>query len=139
MARVQSKFEANKDPKMVLDTTLFNNQHYEVRVKGKVEQSMDSCALSQCSRYWKGSLRDALDYCRQLYLLMYYIKFVITSEGVLFLLLLSCFGHTTKLMFPRCFWEFGYRNLSTIATVMSPCVTVLMSMFLFMKLVVLRM
>ena len=28
-----------KTPKMVLDATLLNTQHYKVRIKGKVEQS----------------------------------------------------------------------------------------------------
>ena len=28
-----------KAPKMVLDATLLNTQHYKVRIKGKVEQS----------------------------------------------------------------------------------------------------
>ena len=28
-----------KTQKMVFDTTLFNTQHYKVRIKGKVEQS----------------------------------------------------------------------------------------------------
>ena len=32
-----------KTPKMVLDTTLFNTQHYKVRIKGKVEQSREWC------------------------------------------------------------------------------------------------
>ena len=30
-----------KSPKMVLDATLFNTQHYNVRIKGKVEQSRE--------------------------------------------------------------------------------------------------
>ena len=30
-----------KTPKMVLDATLLNTQHYEVRIKGKVEQSRE--------------------------------------------------------------------------------------------------
>ena len=29
---------------MVLDTTLFNTQHYKVRIKGKVEQSRERCS-----------------------------------------------------------------------------------------------
>ena len=35
-----------KTQKMVLDASLFNTQHYKVRIKGKVGQSWDrSCAL----------------------------------------------------------------------------------------------
>ena len=35
-----------KTQKMVLDATLFNTQHYKVRIKGKVEQSREwSCTL----------------------------------------------------------------------------------------------
>ena len=30
-----------KTPKMVLDATLLNTQHYKVRIKGKVEQSRE--------------------------------------------------------------------------------------------------
>ena len=30
-----------KTPKMVLDATLFNTQHYKVQIKGKVEQSRE--------------------------------------------------------------------------------------------------
>ena len=30
-----------KTPKMVLDTSLLNTQHYKVRIKGKVDQSRD--------------------------------------------------------------------------------------------------
>ena len=30
-----------KTQKMVLDATLLNNQHYKVRIKGKVEQSRE--------------------------------------------------------------------------------------------------
>ena len=49
----------SKTLKMVLDTSLLNTQQYKVRIKGKV-----------CSSYWKVSLLVALDYGRQLYLLM---------------------------------------------------------------------
>ena len=31
----------SKTPKMVLDATLLNTQHYKVKIKGKVEQSME--------------------------------------------------------------------------------------------------
>ena len=46
--RVQSQVELyQRLKKMVLDTTLLNTQHYSVRIKGKVEQSMEcSSALS---------------------------------------------------------------------------------------------
>ena len=41
-----------KTQKMVLDAALFNNQHYKVNIKGKVEQSREwSCALSYSSVY----------------------------------------------------------------------------------------
>ena len=30
-----------KTQRIVLDTSLFNTQHYKVRIKGKVEQSME--------------------------------------------------------------------------------------------------
>ena len=59
--------------KMVLDTSLFNTQQYKVRIKGKVGQSREWSSTSPTPRYssyWKGSLRVALDYGRQLYLLI---------------------------------------------------------------------
>ena len=69
-----------KTQKMVLDASLLNTQHYEVRIKGKVEQSREVVAPSPtpwCSSYRKGSLRVTLDYGRQLYLYIYiYIKIV---------------------------------------------------------------
>ena len=43
-----------KTLKMVLDAALLNTQHYKVRIKGKVEQSMEkSSALPtpRCSSY----------------------------------------------------------------------------------------
>ena len=57
---------------MVLDASLLNTQHYEVRIKGKVEQSREGVApspTSWCNNYRKGSLRVTLDYGRPLYLL----------------------------------------------------------------------
>ena len=60
--------------KMVLDTSLLNTQHYKVRIKGKVDQSREwssSLPTPRCSCYWKGSLRVALDYGGQLYLLCF--------------------------------------------------------------------
>ena len=62
-----------KTPKMVLDASLLNTQHYKVRIKGKVERSREGVAPSPtpwCSSYRKGSLRVTLDYGRQLYLLL---------------------------------------------------------------------
>ena len=59
--------------KIALDTSLFNTQHYKVRIKGKVKQFRERVASSstlQYSSYWKGSLLVALDYSRQLYLLL---------------------------------------------------------------------
>ena len=53
-----------KTLKMVLDTSLINTQQYKVRIKGKVEQSMERSGAPptpQCSSYWKGSLLVALD------------------------------------------------------------------------------
>ena len=66
-----------KTQKMVLDTSLLNTQHYKVRIKGKVEQSREGVAPSPthwCSSYRKGSLRVTLDYGRQLYLLIQFVK-----------------------------------------------------------------
>ena len=58
-----------KDSKMVLDTSLPNIQHYNVRIKDKVEQSRKRVAPTltpRCSSYWKRSLRVSLDYSRHL-------------------------------------------------------------------------
>ena len=38
---VQSQVESYQRQKMVFDTSLFNIQHYKVRIKGKVEQSRE--------------------------------------------------------------------------------------------------
>ena len=49
-----------KTPKMLLNTSLFNTQHYQVWIKGKVEQSKEGVASSPtswCSGYGKKSLR----------------------------------------------------------------------------------
>ena len=48
---VQSQFKSyQRLKKMVLDATLFNTQHYKVRIKGKVEQSREwSSALPYTS------------------------------------------------------------------------------------------
>ena len=48
---VQSPYRViPKTPKMVLDATLLNAQHYKVRIKGNVEQSGEEVALSPTSR-----------------------------------------------------------------------------------------
>ena len=60
---------------MLLDTSLFNTQHYKVWIKGKVEQSWEGVAPSStpwCSSYRKGNLWVTLNYGRQLY--FYVIK-----------------------------------------------------------------
>ena len=36
-----SRSSHTKDSKMLLDAALLNNQHYKVRIKGKVEQSRE--------------------------------------------------------------------------------------------------
>ena len=60
-----------KTQKMILDTSLFNNQHYTVRFKGKVEQFRErSCTHTLylgVVAIKKGSFRVALDYGCQLY------------------------------------------------------------------------
>ena len=67
-----------KTPKMVLEASLDNTQHYKVRIKGKVEQSKERRALSPtswCSSYRKGSLRVTLDYGPQLYFTIFNIDY----------------------------------------------------------------
>ena len=64
---------------MVLDTSLLNTQHYNVHIKGRVEQSREGVApfpTPQCSSYWKESLRVIFDYSRHFtttYTILYYI------------------------------------------------------------------
>ena len=36
-----SKFQESKTQKMLLDAALLTNQHYKVRIKGKMEQSRE--------------------------------------------------------------------------------------------------
>ena len=49
--RVQSQVESyQRLKKMVLDATLLNTQHYEVGIKGKVEQSRER--RSALPNYW---------------------------------------------------------------------------------------
>ena len=70
---------------MVLDTSLVNTQQYKVRIKGKVEQSKESSALSypRCSSYWKGSLLVTLDYGNQLYFYLFLArKYIARSETI---------------------------------------------------------
>ena len=38
---VQSQVKSYQKSKIVLDTSLFNTQHYKVRIKGKKEQSRE--------------------------------------------------------------------------------------------------
>ena len=61
-----------KTKQMLLDPALLSSQNYKVRIKGKVEQPGYEVAppTPRCSSYWKGRLRVALDYGRQLYLLL---------------------------------------------------------------------
>ena len=63
-----------KTLKMVLDTSLLNTQHYEVRIKGEVEQSSEkrsTLPTPRCSSYRKGSFWVALDNGHQFYLLIF--------------------------------------------------------------------
>ena len=63
-----------KTLKMVLDTSLLNTQHYKVRSRVKWVNPRNWIAPSPtplCNSYWKRSLLFALDYGRQLYLLLY--------------------------------------------------------------------
>ena len=53
---------------MVLDAALLNTQDYKVRIKSKVEQSRERGSALPYN--WKRSLRVALDYGRQLYLIL---------------------------------------------------------------------
>ena len=56
---------------MALDASLLNTQHYKVRVKwSNPGKSVAPSPTPRCSSYWKESLLVALDYGRQLYLLI---------------------------------------------------------------------
>ena len=57
--------------KMILDTSLLNTQCYKVHIRVKWSNPGKRVAPSLCSSYWKGSLRVALIYNHQLYLLSY--------------------------------------------------------------------
>ena len=62
-----TRWSHTKDSKMVLDASLLNTQHDKVRIKGKMsnpEKGVASSPTPQCSSYWKGDLRTALDYGR---------------------------------------------------------------------------
>ena len=64
-----------KTLKMVLDTSLLNIRQYKVRIKVKVEKSVERSSPSptpRCSSNWKGSLLVAHDYGCQLYFLLVY-------------------------------------------------------------------
>ena len=66
-----------KTQKMVLDATLFNTQHYKVRIKVKWSNSGKGVVPSPtpwCSSYRKGSLQVTLNYGRQLYLLIIFLN-----------------------------------------------------------------
>ena len=68
--RVIAKNPKKNKKKMVLDTSLLNAQHYKVRIKGKVKKLGGRSSIlptPQCSSYWKGSFRVALNYGCQLY------------------------------------------------------------------------
>ena len=61
-----------KTEKMVIDDSLLNNQHYNLQIKGKVDQSWErSSAFPWCCSYQKGSLQVTLNYGRQLYFTIY--------------------------------------------------------------------
>ena len=55
-----------KTLKMVLDTSLLNTQQYKVYIRVKwrnPRKEVEPSPTPQCSSYWNGSLRIALDYC----------------------------------------------------------------------------
>ena len=57
-----------KTQKRLLDISLFNTQHYKVRIKGKVQEFKEGSVpfpTHRCSSYWKERLRFTLDYGRQ--------------------------------------------------------------------------
>ena len=60
-----------KTLEMVLDTSLLNTRQYKVHIKwSNPGKGVAPSSTSQYSSYWKGSLLVALDYGRQLYLLI---------------------------------------------------------------------
>ena len=87
-----------KTQKMVLDISLLNTQHYKVPSKGKVEQSKErSSALPtpRYSSYWKGSLRAALDYGRQLYFCLYLKPYNYVQTNDYYLMRIVTWKHIT--------------------------------------------
>ena len=71
---VQSQVESYQRLKIIFDTSLFNTQHSKVRIKLKWSNPGKGIAPSptlQCSSYWKGSLRVALDYGSVKFILIY--------------------------------------------------------------------
>ena len=54
----------SKTQKLVLDASLLNTQHYKIRIKGKWSNPGKGVASYRCSSYWKGNLRDTLDYAQ---------------------------------------------------------------------------
>ena len=54
--------------KIVLDTSLLNNQHYKVRIKGKVEQSSERRSPPPLHLGVVAIEKKALEYSRQLYI-----------------------------------------------------------------------
>ena len=75
-----------KTQKVVLDAALLDSLHYKVRIKDKVEQSREwsSAPLNLgVVAIGKGSLRVALEYSRQLYLVWYLFLSRIQMIGLL--------------------------------------------------------
>ena len=66
---------------MVLDTSLFNTQHYKVRIKGKVEQFMERCSALPIHlgvvATEKGALGSPLTKGRQLLLIIVVVTFIL--------------------------------------------------------------
>ena len=72
-----------KTQKVVLDTSLFNTQHYKVGIKSKVERSKERSTPSpipRSSSYWKGNFWVILDYGRQLYFTC--LRYILSSQDV---------------------------------------------------------
>ena len=78
-----------KTLKMVLDTSLLNIQHYEVCIKGKVEQFRERSSTPPhthwCCSDWKGSFQVALDYSRQFYFICHSFFSSLARSKYLFL------------------------------------------------------
>ena len=65
---------------MVFDASLFNIQHYNALIKGKLNNSEKGVVFYLYSNYWKGNLRVTINYGRQTYLLTIYIYIYIYRE-----------------------------------------------------------